>query len=140
MDQNQNLFRKKSIERISSPEQLNDYLRVTSPSTWIILIAVIVLLAGLLLWSSVTTIESYVEGSGEVKNGVMTIRFSDQGKAKNVAKDMVVSAGDTQTAVSTVAHDENGLIIATAHTELADGFYSVRVSYNQTQVLSLLFD
>jgi hypothetical protein len=47
MDQNQNLFRKKSIERISSPEQLNDYLRVTSPSTWIILIAVIVLRTGI---------------------------------------------------------------------------------------------
>ena len=136
----QNLFRKKSIDRISSPEQLNDYLRVTSPSIWVILIAVIVLLAGLLLWSSVTAIESYVEGSGEVKNGVMTVRFTDQEKAKNVEKDMVVSAGDTQTAVSTVAHDNTGLIIATAHTELADGFYTVRISYKQTQVLSLLFD
>ena len=138
--QNNQIFRKKSLERLSSPEDLNAYLHVTNPAVWIILTAVILLLVGLFVWSSVTTIESYVEGSGEVKNGVMTIRFTDQEKAKNVEKDMVVSAGDTQTAVSTVAHDNNGLIIATAHTEFADGFYTVRISYKQTQVLSLLFD
>ena len=27
-----NLFRKKSMDRISSPEQLNDYIRVSTPS------------------------------------------------------------------------------------------------------------
>lgn len=136
----QNLFRKKSIDRISSPEQLNDYLRVTSPSIWIILTAIIVLLAGLLVWSSVTTIESYVEGTSEVKSGVMTIRFTDQEKARNVEQGMIVSAGDTQTTVSAIARDGNGLLIATAQTALADGFYPVRISYRQTQVLSLLFD
>ena len=136
----QNLFRKKSIERISSPEQLNDYLRVTSPSIWIILAAVIVLLCGLLIWSSVTTIESSVEGSAEVKNGVMTIRFTDQAKAKNVEKGMVVKVGDTETTVSATARDGNGLVICTAGTVLSDGFYDARICYRQTQVLSLLFD
>ena len=55
----QQLFRKKSLDRISSPEQLNDYLRVTNPSVWVVLLAVIILLAGLLIWSSVTTIDEY---------------------------------------------------------------------------------
>ena len=52
----QKIYREKSLDRISSPEQLNDYLRVTSPSVWIILAAIILLLAGLLLWSSVARI------------------------------------------------------------------------------------
>ena len=39
------LFRKSSIDRISSPEQLNDYIRVTNPSIWVILAAIIILLA-----------------------------------------------------------------------------------------------
>lgn len=135
----QNLFRKESIERISSPEQLNDYLRVTNPSVWIILAAIIVLLAGLLFWSSVATIESYVDGSAEVKNGVMTIRFQDQTKAQKVETGMTVTAGDAQTVISSAGRDESGLIIATAQTALSDGFYSVRVCYNQTQVIRLLF-
>lgn len=40
------IFRKSSIDRVSSPEQLNDYIRVSNPSVWMILAAVIVLLAG----------------------------------------------------------------------------------------------
>ena len=45
------LYRKKSMEKISSPEELNDYIRVTTPSVWIVLAAIIVLLVGLLAWS-----------------------------------------------------------------------------------------
>jgi hypothetical protein len=136
----QQIYRKKSLERISSPEQLNDYLRVTNPSVWVILLAVIILLAGLLYWSSVTTIESYVSGMAEVKGGVMNIRFDDQQFAKNVEAGMKVSAGNTETTLSSVGRDANGLYIATAHTALSDGFYPVQVSYKQTQILQLLFD
>ena len=42
------LFRKKSMDRVSSPEQLNDYIRVTSPGLWLVLAAVVILLAGML--------------------------------------------------------------------------------------------
>ena len=44
------LYREKSLERISSPEQLNDYIRVTTPSVWLVLVMVIVLLIGILSW------------------------------------------------------------------------------------------
>ena len=40
------LFRKKSLDKVSSPEQLNDYIRVSNPGVWIALTAVIVLLFG----------------------------------------------------------------------------------------------
>lgn len=136
----QNLFRKKSLDRISSPEQLNDYLRVTSPAVWVILLAVVLLLVGLLVWSSTTVIESYVEGTAEVKDSLMTIRFTDQSFAKNIKKGMTVNVGEHECTIATVGHDSNGLIIATASTALSDGFYDVRVSYKYTQVLSLLFD
>lgn len=48
---NNSIFREKSMDRISSPESLNDYIRVTSPSVWIALLATLVLLAGMLTWS-----------------------------------------------------------------------------------------
>ncbi len=136
----QNLFRKKSLDRISSPEQLNDYLRVTSPAVWVILLAVVLLLVGLLVWSSTTVIESYVEGTAEVKDSLMTIRFTDQSFAKNIKKGMTVNVGEHECTIVTVGHDSNGLVFATARTALSDGFYDVRVSYKYTQVLSLLFD
>ena len=49
-DGNVKLFREKSVDRIQSPESLNDYLRVTSPGIWLVLSAVILLLVGVVLW------------------------------------------------------------------------------------------
>ena len=54
---NEQLFRKKSMERVSSPEELNDYIRVTTPSVWVVLAATVVLLLGMLSWSIFGTVE-----------------------------------------------------------------------------------
>ena len=44
---------------MASPEQLDDYIRVTTPSVWLILLALIVLLAGLLAYCIFGTIDGY---------------------------------------------------------------------------------
>ena len=49
--ENSGIFREKSINRVSGPEALNDYIRVTTPSVWIVLLALIILLVGMLTWS-----------------------------------------------------------------------------------------
>ena len=55
------LFRQKSIDRVNSPEQLNDYIRVTTPSVWLALIAIILLLSGFLAWGVFGTVEVTTE-------------------------------------------------------------------------------
>ncbi len=50
------LFRKKSLERVQAPEELNDYIRVTTPSVWLVLIATVILLLGMLAWSVFGTV------------------------------------------------------------------------------------
>ncbi|MBO5520412.1 MAG: hypothetical protein J5973_01895, partial [Eubacterium sp.] len=57
------LFREKSIERIESPEKLNDYLRVTSPAVWVVLAAVILLLIGVCIWGALGHIDSTVSAA-----------------------------------------------------------------------------
>ncbi|MBQ6441596.1 MAG: hypothetical protein IJJ13_03260 [Lachnospiraceae bacterium] len=49
-EKKESVFREKSLERISEPEQLHDYIRVTSPGVWLVLLAVIVLLCGVVVW------------------------------------------------------------------------------------------
>lgn len=44
------VFRKASLDRISSPEQLNEYIRVTRPSVWVALGAIVAMLAGVIVW------------------------------------------------------------------------------------------
>ncbi len=52
------LFRKKSLERISSPEELHDYMRVTTPRLWMLLTAIILLLAGFIVYASIANLEN----------------------------------------------------------------------------------
>lgn len=55
------LFREKSLEAVESPEALNDYLQVTSPGVWMILISVILLLIGGIIWGIFGRIDTTVQ-------------------------------------------------------------------------------
>lgn len=37
-------------ERVTSPEQLNDHIRVTQPGVWVVLGVIVALLIGVILW------------------------------------------------------------------------------------------
>ena len=50
-NKNESIFRQKSIDRISSPEQLHDYIKVSSPGAWLVLVAIIIFLVGALVWA-----------------------------------------------------------------------------------------
>ena len=132
------LYRTGSLERIQSPEQLNDYLRVTNPSVWLLLTAVILLLAGLLIWGSFTYIDSVAIGTAQVTDGNMTLRFDDPVLAQAVEVGMPVTIGETTTEILSLGRDEQGLF-ALARAELPDGEYEASVRYRQTQVLKLIF-
>ena len=139
MEKNE-IFRKKSLDRLASPEQLNDYLRVTNPSTWIVLAAIIFLLVGLLVWSNFAVIETYVSGTARAEEGVLTVTFDDIQAAQKVETGMTVVLGDTQATITSVGRDESGRIIAVANASVPDGTYSARVGYKQTKIIQLLFN
>lgn len=64
--QEKKIYREKSMQRVSSPEQLNDYIRVTTPSVWMVLLAIVILLVGMLAWSIFGKVEIHNEdGSTE---------------------------------------------------------------------------
>ena len=128
------------VRRISSPEQLNDYLKVTSPKIWLLLVAVVLLVVGLLLWSGFTTMESYATGTARAVGGELTVTFDDPGKASKVQAGMEMEVGDVKTEVLSVGTDEDGEYVASAQANIPDGSYDVRVGYKSTQVISMLLN
>lgn len=65
----QSIFRKSSMDRVSSPEQLNDYIKVTNPGVWLVLAAVIVLLAGACVWGVFGHLDTTISVPVEVRGG-----------------------------------------------------------------------
>lgn len=56
MSERKQIYRQESLDRISSPEKLNDYIKVSSPSMWLIMGAIIILLLGVISWSILGTV------------------------------------------------------------------------------------
>lgn len=98
---NSGVFRKKSLERVSSPEQLNDYIRVSNPSVWLILGAVIILLAGVIVWGAAgalnTSIKTHAVWTDE---GYVCYLTGDE--AQKVKSGMQARLGGEQATVTAV--------------------------------------
>lgn len=95
------VFRQKSIEKISSPEQMNDYIRVSNPSVWMILAAVIVLLAGVFVWGLFGRLDSAFQTGGVCKDGSLTVYVSEENFAK-ISEKAVISFDGAELALSDI--------------------------------------
>ena len=86
------IFRKVSLERLSSPEQLDQLVSVTNPRAWFALTAVGCILAALLLWGIFGTIPVRVNGHGIIIKsfGVSNITHTESGQISDVR----VAVGD----------------------------------------------
>lgn len=96
------IFRKKSLERVSSPEQLNDYIRVSNPSVWIVLIAVIVLLAGVCVWGVFGKLETRLSVAAVAEEGEI-VCYVREAEISKVETGMEVSAGGKTFSVAEIA-------------------------------------
>lgn len=85
--QNNKLFRKAALERLSSPEKLDELMQITSPRSWLLLLGIGLLLAGVVVWGVVGRIPTTVTGQGIltfVSNSVLPIQSLDAGTIDDV--------------------------------------------------------
>lgn len=96
------LFRKRALERVSSPEQLTDYIRVTSPSVWIILAAVAVLLTAVLVWSVFGVLTDTLQVNALVRGGG-AVCYVNEDIAERLSPGMPVRVGESEGAIGKIA-------------------------------------
>ena len=95
------IFRKVSIDRISNPEQLNDYIRVTNPGVWMIMCAVIVLLTGICVWGVFGRLDTTLTVAA-VTEGNQTVCYVKEADAQTLEEGMQVRIGDQQYHISDI--------------------------------------
>lgn len=99
---NTKLFRKSSIDRISSPEQLNEYIRVANPGVWLILAAVAALLIGVVIWGVFGTVETTIK-TGAVVNNDTAICYVSAEDASRLEPGMSVTAEEHVGSVKSIS-------------------------------------
>lgn len=79
------VFRDKSIEKITSPEQLNDYIKVNYLEVWFIIATVIIFFIVIGIWGFTGTINNTVEVDG-YSDGKKIYCYMNEEQVKNVEK------------------------------------------------------
>lgn len=92
-DMNKQIFRKKSVDRMSSPEQLNDYIKVTNPGVWMALAAIVILLVGVCVWGVFGKLETKLPVAAVSRDGE-TVLYVKEDNVASVKENMRVYIGD----------------------------------------------
>jgi len=89
------LFRQAALDKLSSPEQLDLLLEVTSPKGWIALIGLGALIACGIVWSIVGSLPSRVQGSGILlkKGGLTSVNVLAAGQLTEIK---VIASSEVQ--------------------------------------------
>jgi HlyD family secretion protein len=121
------IFRKVALERLSSPEQLDQLLQVTNPRGWLALGALGALLMASLTWAIFGSIPTEAGGEGILlrQGGVTSLVAAEQGQVEEV----LVSVGDVIAKGQVVARVRQQELLRQIQ-DSRDKLASVRAEYN----------
>ena len=139
------IFRNKSVERISSPEQLQDYMRVTTPGVWMVLTAVILLLAGMIISSAVVTMESTIKEQAVVDEDGTVLQIAlPLAQKELVEPGMRVRVAGREAKIDMIFQLEGEVQVLAELTgegdKLSAGTYDVEIVTETVTPISLLFN
>ena len=87
---------------MSSPEQLNDYIKVTNPGVWMVLAAIVILLIGVCVWGVFGTLETKLSVAAVSQDG-QTLLYVKEDNMASVQENMSVYIGDEIYKVTSVS-------------------------------------
>ena len=93
------IFRKKSLDKISSPEQFNQYLCVVNTGVWLVLAAVFLLLSGFWIWGFFGALKTTLPVAAAVDGGNMVFYVPSE-QAQGIEEGMKVEVSDVEYVVS----------------------------------------
>ncbi|MEW6363692.1 MAG: NHLP bacteriocin system secretion protein [Acidobacteriota bacterium] len=128
------LFRKVSLERLSSPEQLDQLMQITSPRDWIVLVGLGALLLTSLLWGALGTIRTDVQGQAFLikRGGVYRVVSFGSGEVTKIDVDVgaPVKAGQVVAWIAQPALAD----------QIRDAYEQVSQSEEDLQFLTAFYD
>lgn len=126
------IFRKKSIDRMQSPDNLKEYIKVVNPSLFIVFIAAFVLLVGAFVWGYLGKIEDQLPVTVLSQNGKIVCEYND-----SVEEGMKVVVGQNQGVVKSVSPSE---ILITLNKPISDGVYQAYIVIGEISPISFVFN
>jgi len=102
MEEKNKIFRQKSLDRVSSPEELDKYIKTTTPSLWVLLVAIIVFLFGVIVWGVTGKIESNLK-TGFVTDGTNVKFFISEEYKDRLTEDSYIEINDNKYEITNIS-------------------------------------
>ena len=74
---NKQLFNKSNMDKVSSPEQLQNYVKVANPGLWMVISAIVILLAGVIVWGVIGKIDTTMSTAIVTDSGISVIYIGE---------------------------------------------------------------
>lgn len=138
---NEKIYRKESLDKVKSPDNLNDYIRVSNPGVWLLLISVIVLFVGAFIWGIFGHVDSTVLTTIRVENG-NAVCYVAKEDITSIAEDMTVKFENNEAVIESIGDISNDIYVCTLKAEAAlpDGYYDGKIITKSYRPLSFIFN
>ena len=133
------IFRKKSLDKVKSPESLDDYIRVSNPGVWLLLISVIVLLVGACVWGFFGHIDSTVPSVVCIENG-NAVCYVDDADLSSLQTGLTVKFENTEAVITHIGEktDLGYSCSLSTDSSLPDGYYEGKIVVKSYRPLSFV--
>ncbi|GHV91019.1 hypothetical protein AGMMS50268_15220 [Spirochaetia bacterium] len=92
----ESIFRRESLDHISSPEQLYDYIKVSNPGMWIVLAATLLLFIAGIFWAATAAIPTNLPVTALAAPGERYVCYLPPELGAGIKSGMSVQAGERQ--------------------------------------------
>lgn len=135
------IFRKKSLDKVKSPENLDDYIRVSNPSIWMLLASVIVLLVGLCVWSVFGHVDSTVPATINIDNN-KAVCYIPEEDMSSIKEGLIVEYSDYQAVITKIGDkDKRGYeCTLDADSYPGNGVYDGKVVVSRIKPISFIMN
>ena len=154
------IFRQKSVDRVSSPEELDKYLKVTSPTVWVVLIGIILILVGAIAWSTMGRLKTYANVGCAVEKHIAYCYVNEEDGAK-VQPGMIIEIPSEEAEIEIISYDTEGLNITDSYsylqhlvgvtsedyvrcmagqTDLEEGYYAGKIAVESISPLTFILN
>ena len=106
-------------KKITSPEKLNNYLKATSVTTWVLLGVVMAFLVGVLIWSHLAEVTYKIEGKATISSSEVRLEI-DESRLSELKVGQIVYILDSKGEITSI--DDDGMPVISG-INLSDGEY-----------------
>jgi hypothetical protein len=90
------------MDRVSSPEQLHDYVKVANPGLWMVISAIVILLAGVIVWGFIGKIDTTMSTAIVTDSGNEVI-YVGESNVERIELGMTVRCEDKEYKMTDIA-------------------------------------